>query len=52
MTKMYACIFFEKEYLLDDEAFDFIMEYDNNKDIYFENPDQENIEFTNYCLIC
>ena len=49
MTKIYQCIFCEKSYILND----YIMAFNKDKDIYFENDNNnENIEFINYCLIC
>ena len=53
MAKIYQCIFCEKSYILDDETYNYIMAFNKDKDIYFENDNNnENREFINYCLIC
>ena len=53
MTKIYQCIFCEKSYILDDKTYNYIMAFNKDKDIYFENDNNnENREFINYCLIC
>ena len=53
MTKIYQCIFCEKSYILDDETYNYIMAFNKDKDIYFENDNNnDNREFINYCLIC
>ena len=52
MTKIYHCIFCEKSYILDDETYNYIMAFNKDKDIYFENDNNnENREFINHCLI-